>query len=215
MQNNFSFWCVGGGGGGGGCPECSCIPKVADPILFGLPNNTLFDTRITFPPFEWQSIFPICGYFNSQTMQGMSYLERWRQCPSPRTPHWRTPAQQRGWGTWRRPRCPAWTFGPPRELCKVPWTLFTMRRKKNRGWIFYQITFCIGNCTFNKKNCTDFFENKIQMRYPFQVIYLLCYNILHCPMSGPDLTYISLLIIFCIIGYVMNKAWILESFISI
>ncbi len=29
-----------GGGGGGGCPECSCIPKVADPILFGLPNNT-------------------------------------------------------------------------------------------------------------------------------------------------------------------------------
>ncbi len=29
--------------------------------------------------------------------------------------------------------------------------------------------------------------------------------ILHCPLSGPDLTYISLLIIFCIIEYVTNK----------
>ncbi len=30
-------------------------------------------------------------------------------------------------------------------------------------------------------------------------------HILHCPLSGPDLTYISLLIIFWIIEYVMNK----------
>ncbi len=30
-------------------------------------------------------------------------------------------------------------------------------------------------------------------------------NILHCPLSGRDLTYISLLIIFCIIEYVTNK----------
>ncbi len=30
-------------------------------------------------------------------------------------------------------------------------------------------------------------------------------HILHCPLSGPDLIYISLLIIFCIIEYVMNK----------
>ncbi len=30
-------------------------------------------------------------------------------------------------------------------------------------------------------------------------------HILHCPLSGPDLTYISLLIIFCIIEYVTNK----------
>ncbi len=30
-------------------------------------------------------------------------------------------------------------------------------------------------------------------------------HILHCPLSGPDLTYISLLIISCIIEYVMNK----------
>ncbi len=30
-------------------------------------------------------------------------------------------------------------------------------------------------------------------------------HILHCPLSGPDLTYISLLIIFCIIEYVKNK----------
>ncbi len=34
---------------------------------------------------------------------------------------------------------------------------------------------------------------------------MLCYNILHCPLSGPDLTYISLLIIYCIIEYVTNK----------
>ncbi len=32
---------------------------------------------------------------------------------------------------------------------------------------------------------------------------MLC--ILHCPLSGPDLIYISLLIIFCIIEYVTNK----------
>ncbi len=39
----------------------------------------------------------------------------------------------------------------------------------------------------------------------FSYIYVyslvLCYNILHCPLSGPDLIYISLLIIFCIIEY--------------
>ncbi len=34
---------------------------------------------------------------------------------------------------------------------------------------------------------------------------VLSYNILHCPLSGPDLIYISLLIIFCIIEYVTNK----------
>ncbi len=37
-------------------------------------------------------------------------------------------------------------------------------------------------------------------------------HILHCPLSGPDLIYISLLIIFCIIEYVTNKTlnWILN-----
>ncbi len=35
-------------------------------------------------------------------------------------------------------------------------------------------------------------------------------HILHCPLSGPDLTYITLLIIFCIIEYVTNKN--LESY---
>ncbi len=30
-------------------------------------------------------------------------------------------------------------------------------------------------------------------------------HILHCPLSGPGLTYFSLLIIFCIIEYVTNK----------
>ncbi len=48
--------------------------------------------------------------------------------------------------------------------------------------------------------------------YYFGIFYLcLCLSscvvlhILHCPLSGPDLTYISLLIIFCIIEYVTNK----------
>ncbi len=39
-------------------------------------------------------------------------------------------------------------------------------------------------------------------------IYIYSYvvlHILHCPLSGPDLTYISLLIISCIIEYVTNK----------
>ncbi len=36
-------------------------------------------------------------------------------------------------------------------------------------------------------------------------------HILHCPLSRPDLTYISLLIIFCIIEYVTNKTLNLES----
>ncbi len=30
-------------------------------------------------------------------------------------------------------------------------------------------------------------------------------HILHCPLSGPDMTYISLLILSCIIQYVTNK----------
>lgn len=121
------------------------------------------ETRMTIPPFEWQGTnkpnwhkitgatsLPVQNFWfvacqkcmettsaftlNSPTVRGMSYLGRWRQCPSPMTPHWRTPAQQRGWGTWRRPRCPAWTFGPPREPCKVPWTLFIMRQRRNRCW---------------------------------------------------------------------------------
>ncbi len=36
-------------------------------------------------------------------------------------------------------------------------------------------------------------------------IYILLCCILHCPLGGPDLIYISLRIIFCIIEYVMNK----------
>ncbi len=40
-------------------------------------------------------------------------------------------------------------------------------------------------------------------------------HILHCPLSGPDLTYISLLIIFCIIEYVTNKTLIIEDFLTL
>ncbi len=43
----------------------------------------------------------------------------------------------------------------------------------------------------------------------FTYIYIyslvLCFIFLHCPLSGPVLIYISLLIISCIIEYVMNK----------
>ncbi len=36
--------------------------------------------------------------------------------------------------------------------------------------------------------------------------YIICiFILLHCPLSGPDLIYISLLIIPCIISYVTNK----------
>ncbi len=47
--------------------------------------------------------------------------------------------------------------------------------------------------------------------YIYSCVVLLLYNLifffysLHCPLSGPDLTYISLLIIPCIIYHVTNK----------
>ncbi len=37
------------------------------------------------------------------------------------------------------------------------------------------------------------------------VTFISFFYSLHCPLSGPDLTYISLLIIPCIIYYVTNK----------
>ncbi len=51
---------------------------------------------------------------------------------------------------------------------------------------------------------------KSTVYYPAHFILLHIFNFLHCPLSGPDLTYISLLIIFCIIEYVTNKTlnWI-------
>ncbi len=39
----------------------------------------------------------------------------------------------------------------------------------------------------------------------FIYILLRCVTFLHCPLSGPNLIYISLLIISCIIEYVTNK----------
>ncbi len=41
--------------------------------------------------------------------------------------------------------------------------------------------------------------------FTYIYIYSLVLRILHCPLSGPDLIYISLQIIFCIIEYVTNK----------
>ncbi len=46
--------------------------------------------------------------------------------------------------------------------------------------------------------------------YIYVYSHVLCY-IFHCPLSGPDLIYISLLIMFCIIEYVMNKTLNLEE----
>ncbi len=42
----------------------------------------------------------------------------------------------------------------------------------------------------------------MQYLYVYSCVVL---RILHCPLSGPDLIYISLRIIFCIIEYVTNK----------
>ncbi len=58
--------------------------------------------------------------------------------------------------------------------------------------------------------CTFYFiAHLILLYFIFSYIHVyslvLCSNILHCPLRGPDLIYISLLIIFCIIEYVTNK----------
>ncbi len=42
---------------------------------------------------------------------------------------------------------------------------------------------------------------------------MLCFIFLHYPLSGPDLTYISLLIIFCIIEYVTNNRTLTLTFL--
>ncbi len=52
--------------------------------------------------------------------------------------------------------------------------------------------------------------------YFFTYIYvysLVLSHILHCPLSEPDLIYISLLIIFCIIEYVTNKTLNLKRWV--
>ncbi len=66
--------------------------------------------------------------------------------------------------------------------------------------------------------CTFYFIAHFTLISPFFYIYIYIYIyalvlsiiififiILHCPLSGPDFTYISLLIIPCIIYYVTNK----------
>ncbi len=45
----------------------------------------------------------------------------------------------------------------------------------------------------------------VLLLYNFVVLFFIFYYSLHCPLSGPDLTYISLLIIPCIIYHVTNK----------
>ncbi len=64
--------------------------------------------------------------------------------------------------------------------------------------------------------CTFYFLFLFLPIYIYSCVVLLLYNLivilffilffsLHCPLSGPDLTYISLLIIPCIIYHVTNK----------
>lgn len=53
----------------------------------------------------------------------LSYLGQWKRCLSPRTRRWRTPARQRGWGTWTQLRCPASSVGLPPAQCRAPWKL--------------------------------------------------------------------------------------------
>ncbi len=52
-----------------------------------------------------------------------------------------------------------------------------------------------------------FYSLFLLFTYIYALVVLLLYNLysLHCPLSGPDLIYISLLIIPCIIYYVTNK----------
>ncbi len=45
------------------------------------------------------------------------------------------------------------------------------------------------------------------------LLYICFYYSLHCPLSGPDLTYISLLIIPCIIYHVTNKETLRQELI--
>ncbi len=52
--------------------------------------------------------------------------------------------------------------------------------------------------------CT-FYSLFIVFFLPICIFSCAVLHFLHCPLSGPDLIYISLLIIFCIIEYVTNK----------
>ncbi len=61
----------------------------------------------------------------------------------------------------------------------------------------YTVLHILFYCTFY--SLFDFFNLYL---YIFSCVVL---RILHCPLSGPDLIYISLRIIFCIIEYVTNK----------
>ncbi len=52
-----------------------------------------------------------------------------------------------------------------------------MRRKKNRGWIFIKLHFAFEIVHLIKQIVQTSLKNKIQMRYPFQVILFDCVTI--------------------------------------
>ncbi len=69
---------------------------------------------------------------------------------------------------------------------------------------------CLYYYLLSPQYCTFYFIAHFTL-YVFLLFFTYIYiytrvvlHILHCPLSGPDLAYISLLIIFCIIEYVMN-----------
>ncbi len=78
--------------------------------------------------------------------------------------------------------------------------------------------YCFTVLHFSLFYCTFYFLFLFTYIYIYSCVVLLLYNLililffilfyfysLHCPLSGPDLTYISLLIIPCIIYHVTNK----------
>ncbi len=88
----------------------------------------------------------------------------------------------------------------------------------NRHALSYTSCFCTSYLFLHILSCTSCFALFLILLhillfisffylYICSCVVLLLYNFysLHCPLSGPDLIYISLLIIPCIIYYVTNK----------
>ncbi len=92
-------------------------------------------------------------------------------------------------------------------------------KRRNHYYLFTllfiksQFTFCFFSFFAHLLFCTFYsIAHFIRISLFFTIYMLLCcvtfislFMLLHCPLSGPDLMYISLLIIPCIIYYVTNK----------
>ncbi len=94
---------------------------------------------------------------------------------------------------------------PEQPVCTS--LLFTLLFIKSQYTVFFFFSF-FAHLLF----CTFYFIAHFILISLFLLYMLLCcvtfisfFILLHCPLSGPDLMYISLLIIPCIIYYVTNK----------